>query len=532
MAPTRQQKDAGASATPTKTEPAADVAQPIYAPMRAPLWSAATNAWPRTGLAMRKEGNDAAGAPTETKKPDDKKEAGDIAFGSVGLPWLALRPLVLKLPSRWRTFAEKSRDDLNKDDEELLYNTTAALQNLIWAGIHTELSGYKPSWSKSLKTVENLSGVSDTYLHLISFAVQRDLEKYLSEDISNVYTENLGWLIIYGALLQGGLVGLNAAMDEDLDFTSLLKPATAKWTEAPSGFKRPFQLSNIPDERWSKYPFWSSPEGFESKLTGFGDPTKPYAFTLNLGLNIASMADLYPEDEKEKEKYKGLEAYPYFKLKHEWAQGDVQPEAKTTWLLGGFIGTNGFYTLLEGGRSTRPDDTRAESYVRQAFMGRNLGRLSLLQLSHEYSFRSDQDPDIRARLNAAAQIRLIDRRAWEATIGAGIGGLLPAGGQTGAFDASGALSLHHKYYQEKGEDEEPFKSGVTLGSMWRPQDPFRAESPRLFGITGKLSVLDMVILSVEHHRFAAESGVPADPALPTQDTRFMLMFGPGIFRWK
>ena len=210
--------------------------------------------------------------------------------------------------SRWRTFAEKSRDDLNKDDEELLYNTTAALQNLIWAGIHTELSGYKPSWSKSLKTVENLSGVSDTYLHLISFAVQRDLEKYLSEDISNVYTENLGWLIIYGALLQGGLVGLNAAMDEDLDFTSLLKPATAKWTEAPSGFKRPFQLSNIPDERWSKYPFWSSPEGFESKLTGFGDPTEPYAFTLNLGLNIASMADLYPEDEKEKEKYKGLKA--------------------------------------------------------------------------------------------------------------------------------------------------------------------------------------------------------------------------------
>ena len=150
-------------------------------------------------------------------------------------------------------------------------------------------------------------------------------------------------------------------------------------------------------------------------------------------------------------------------------------------------------------------------------MGRNLGRLSLLQLSTSTRSAPTKIPTSR-RLNAAAQIRLIDRRAWEATIGAGIGGLLPAGGQTGAFDASGALSLHHKYYQEKGEDEEPFKSGVTLGSMWRPQDPFRAESPRLFGITGKLSVLDMVILSVEHHRFAAESGVPpsgaADPGHP------------------
>jgi hypothetical protein len=326
---------------------------------------------------------------------------------------------------------------------------------------------------------------------------------------------------------------MDAALEQDLDFTSILSPATSKFTEAPVGFGRPFQLSNVPDPRWGSYGFGSSPTGFESKLTGFGDPTKPYAFNVKLGLNIASIADLYPEDEKEKAKYKGFELYPYFSLKHEWAQGDVAPTMKNRWLVGAFIGGDGIYTLIEGGQQTRPDDSVAETYVRNALTLRGFGVLSQLQLSQEYSFRPELS-DVRARLNAAAQIKLVDQKKWEWTVGAGIGGLLPGAGQSGAFDASGSTSFFHKYYQGKKEDEDPFKTGFTLGSMWRPEDPFGADSSRLFSIAGKLSILDTVILSMEHHRIQPGLGpLGAAPTadLPTNDTRFMLMLGPGIWQW-
>ena len=469
---------------------------------------------------------------TATKSSDQKKKetTSDISFGSVKVPWYVLRSLFLKLPSRWQPFAKKSKEKLTKDDREIMYNMVASLQNLVYAGIYTELSSYKPEWSTSLKTVENLSGVTNTYMNLISFALQKDLEKYLGEESSDLYKQHLGWLIIYGAILQGGLIGLNAAMESDLDLTTLLKPATAKWTAAPSGFGRPFQLKNIPDPRWGSYPFWKSPGGFESKVSGFKDAEKPYAFNLNLGLNIVSMADLYPKDEKEKEKYKGFELYPYFTLKHEWKKGDIQPEVKNTWLVGAFVGTNGFYTLLEGGKQQRPDDKVADAYLRQALMLRGLGRLSLLQLSHEYSDRPDH-PKVRARLNAATQIKLLDRKNWESTIGAGVGGLLPSGNLPGAFDLSGQFVLQHNYFRASKTDDEPFTSSLKLGSMWRNQDPFDAGSPRLFSLSGKLSILDTVIISVEHHRIRAGQQGPLAPNLPTQDIRLMLMFGPGIFRW-
>lgn len=473
--------------------------------------------------------------PLPATDPDAKDEdkASDISFGSAGLPWLMIKPLVLQLPSRWQSFANKAKEDLNKDDRELLYNTTTAIQHLIHARMIMDLSKYKPDWSKSLEITENLSGVSDTYMQFVSFALQRDLKKYLSDDISNVYTENLGWLLIYGALVQGGLVGLNAGLEKDLDFTSLITPATESWTAAPAGFGRPLQLKNIPDPRWSSYGFGSSPTGLEAKWSGFGDPAKPYSLNLKLGLNIASLADLYPEDEEEKKKYAGFELYPYFSLRHDWAKDDVQPTLKNRWLVGAFIGGEGIYTLVEGGQQTRPDDTVAETYLRSAMTLRGLGQLSLLQLSQEYSFRPENS-DVRARLNAAAQIKLVDRKAWETTVGAGIGGLLPGAGLPGTWDASGSLSLHHKYYRSQEEGAEPFKTGVSLGTMWRPEDPFNADSSRLFSLSGKLSILDMVILSMEHHRIQPGLGPPgAQPnaELPTNDTRFMLMFGPGIWRW-
>lgn len=529
--PSRTQKPAVSQDTAEPAGPQPALTSPK--PAKAPLWSqmvppvtAVTAAAP---VVMREE----KGEEQKTAESEKKKEDVDVSFGSAAVPWYLLRPLILKFPSRWQTFAEKGKDDLTKDDRELLSKFSGSLQNLLYAGIYTQMSSYKPSWSQSLKIAENLSGVSSTYMNLVSFAVMRDLEKYLSDDVGDDIKQNLGWLIMYGALIQGGLVGMDAALEQDLDFTSIISPAVSKFTDAPAGFGRPFQLPNVPDPRWGSYGFGSSPTGFESSLTGFGDPTKPYAFNLKLGVNIASIADLYPEDEKEKSKYKGFELYPYFNIKHEWAQGDVAPETKDRWLVGAFVGGAGVYTLLEGGQQTRPDDSVAETYVRNALTFRGFDRLSLLQLSQEYSLRPEQS-EFRARLNAAAQVKLVDRKEWEWIVGAGIGGLLPGEGKPGALDASGSTSFYHKYYQGKKADETPFKTGVTFGSMWRPEDPFNADSSRLFSLSGKLSILDTVIISFEHHQIQpgpGPLGAASDASLPTKDNRLMFMLGPGMWQW-
>jgi hypothetical protein len=82
---------------------------------------------------------------------------------------------------------------------------------------------------------------------------------------------------------------------------------------------------------------------------------------------------------------------------------------------------------------------------------------------------------------------------------------------------------------------EPFRTGLTLGTSYRPVDPFNARSSRLFSLSGKLSILDPVILSVEHHHIqpgTSSFGGRPDPTLPSRDTRFMLFLGPGIWRWK
>jgi hypothetical protein len=77
-----------------------------------------------------------------------------------------------------------------------------------------------------------------------------------------------------------------------------------------------------------------------------------------------------------------------------------------------------------------------------------MGRRSQLQLSQEYSFR----PEKRARLNAAAEIRLVNRETWESTVVAGIGGLLPDAGASGALDVGGSLSLYQVLPQTRGGD--------------------------------------------------------------------------------
>lgn len=140
-------------------------------------------------------------------------------------------PLLFKLPRRWQAAIQKSRAtgecllfDISLG-RKLVFNQVMAFQNLFYAGVFTGLSAYKPDFSKGLDIAEGLSGVEDTYINLISLGLRLDLKKYLENDLPDIVQANLGWAIIYGLLLQGGLTGLNAAMEEDLNFTSLLKPA-------------------------------------------------------------------------------------------------------------------------------------------------------------------------------------------------------------------------------------------------------------------------------------------------------------------
>ncbi len=53
---------------------------------------------------------------------------------------------------------------------------------------------------------------------------------------------------ITGALLQGGMVGLNALMGSELDFASLLGPASAKFTEQPLRLQAPVYAEQYPGQ--------------------------------------------------------------------------------------------------------------------------------------------------------------------------------------------------------------------------------------------------------------------------------------------
>jgi hypothetical protein len=483
---------------------------------------------------------DAAGAKTGDAKTGDA-QAGDkaadkpepkLAFGSPTWPVLVLDPILFKLPGRWRQAVDhwKPSDDYVLFEpmlgRKLAYAQFQSLLNLAYAGVDTQMSPYKPDFGKALSQAEALSGVSDTYLNLASLALRMDLKKYLEKDLPDIAIENMGWVVIYGLLLQGGLTGLNAALDTDLDFVTLLKPALKKWTDAPAGLGRPYTLGNSYDPRWSS-PFLTTPGGLEAKWAGFGDAAaaKPYTLSLGASANIASALDLYPKDATEKEKYKGFELFPYFSLSHAWAkEGQPDPTLRTRWLAGVFVGGEGVYTLIEGGQQIGQDGKVAETYAREGLFLRALGPLTLLQLTSEQSMRPETT-GLRTRLNAASTIRLLDNETWKLTVGAAVGGVLPKGDQPGALDAGGQVSFYHQYKPALGGD--PMRTGVDLSTTYRPQDLFAPESARLFSVKSSFSLLDYVRLGVEYHQIA---GSNLDTSLPGSDTRFMLYLGPSIFR--
>jgi len=479
---------------------------------------------PATGPVIQKE--DAAKAPaaptkTETTEKkdgakDEKKEEAKIAFGSWSVFEKIWNDIFPKLPNRWKQAGERAKKegfDRALDPafgKELISKEIMSLWNLVYAAYYSSTSPYGKAvdFFKGVEMAEQLSGVTGTYLNLVSLGLQMDMEKYLSEKLPDYVKQNLGIFLISGAAAQAGWAGVMALWGKDVDFFSLVGPATASFTEAPIGLKRPFLLNNLPDERW-QYPFWKTPEKLALNYTGLNSEAKANTWDLTLGLNFAAIMDRYPKDEKEKKRYSGMELYPYLSYtNNQPVEGKPAPDEQQKFLAGIFGGNDHLYGLLEWGASLNDNDIK-EAYGRGGLVAKNFGPLSFSQLTGELNNRPGNIADWRGRINAAAAFELLDNDKWKLQLGGALGGLLPSGKEPGAVDFSTNLLLNYKH------------RGLTTGldttfSMGR-QDPFDARSPMKYGVLAKLLFFDTLYVSMEYFKINEQRD-----ALPDRDMRFFV----------
>lgn len=498
---------------PTHTTPPVDKAQtsrPFFGPESIP-----------DPFFKPPEGETATEPAKKTEEP--AKTETEIGFGSFEVFCKIFDDLIMKWPARWKDSYLRAKEDGSsvlfdrKFGQDLISKEIMALWNLYYGFQLKSVSPYgkKVDLSKAFDMAQQLSGTSDMYISLASIALHMDMKKYLSDKIPAYAKENLGIFLISGALLQSGFVGLNALMGSDLDFSSLIGPATSTWTEPPTGLKRPFVLNNIPDDRW-RSPFSETPDKFELKYSGLNADADDKRWSLGLGFNIAAAQDLYPKDEKEKLKYKGFELFPYFNFTHkEQAEGKPAPSEDNKFMAGFFVGNKGYYGLLEGGARLE-GKTTLEAYGRGGFVMKNIGPLSLMQLTGEVDYRPGNDAEIRGRINAATSFELLDGKEWQLKLGAAAGGLIPSGGQPGAFDFRTNAALNYKLALPQYGYEKPLNIGFNAGFDMSKQDPFDANSPSRYGVLGQLTFLDVVKFGLEYYKIDA----PND-TLPGSDLRGM-----------
>ena len=478
---------------------------------------------------IQKDDEEEGAASTPSPEASEEEEAG-IGMGSPLWPWQVIRPLLWEAPGRWaRARGEENRGHLIDPTlrTEDRFNQLAAIQNLLYAGILAGDSPYPDmGFSEGMEMAEELSGVSDSYIHLGSLLLRRNLDEYLSEDFPDIAQRNLGWLLLYGIPLQAGLVGLNYATESELDFTSLIGLGAAPFTERPFGLERLHLLDNIPDERWRSYPFLRSPEGLELKWDHLFDE-QPDSLSAQFGFNIPQTLDRdnYPSEEEEREQYHGLELFPYGY--YNWqrqSEDDTAPRDAHRWMAGMFGGYGGVYGLLEGGQRRAPAGGSNEDFMRAALHLRRFGPMRSTQVEAEFSNRPEFG-SWRPRFSAATDFNILDSNRWNLTAGARLGGLTPSADQGGALEGGGALGFHH-LTQVGDENDEPLRTGVSAEYMNRLQDPFDETSPRLNSLNLGLSFWDVLRFSAGYHNI---QGATPDSGMPDSDFRFMLMMGPGMF---
>lgn len=478
--------------------------------------------------------------PKETPKAEEKPEAkkGFIDTDSMKK---AFDDIILKLPARYREAYENYKKthetfvfDLS-ESRKLASDQIMAMWNLSWALVYKASSPYKDlGFGDSVKIAESLSGASDTYVNLASIILHKNLKKYISDEVPDLVIKNLGFILLAGLAIQAGVAGIQYAANNEIDFFSLINPVTSSFTEMPAGLSRPFTLDNIPDPRW-KYPFLNPAPGPDLNWSANNPDAKAPAFNFNLGLNFASALSLYPKNEEEKKKYKGLELYPFFNYSHNYTKpGEKEPEKTDKYFAGIFVGDKGVYTLLEGGVITGPLGTM-EIYGKGGLTFKNMGALKLGQIDAELDSREKPDA-FRARINAAADIEIVDNKEWQFTLGAMAGLLLPSANEPGNVDYGAGLKFFHKTYS--ADEKDTYKTGVDLSFTNRAQDPFNAASPQLFSLQTKLVFDDVLKIGLQYDKASAQgpsnmfTPLPQGTNLPGSNFTFFTAvdFAPLLFR--
>lgn len=454
-------------------------------------------------------------AKTEDKKPEEKKpEDASIGFIDTESLKKAVVEIFGKLPDRYkeayRTY-EKTHQIFNFDLSEsrkLASKEIMALWNLSNALVYKSYTGYKDvGFGDSIKIAESLSGVSDTYISLASLLLQKDLDKYITDEVPALVKKNLGIILLAGLLIQGGVTAVQYATSSEANFTSLVNPVLTGFTTPPIGVTNPLQLGNIADPRW-KSPFLQPSPGLDVNFTGnTKDPKVSPTLDVNLGLNIASFTSLYPKSEDEKKKYNGFELYPFFNFTRSYAQQTATgKEQQDKYFAGIFVGGKGIYTLLEGGVITGPLGT-IETYGRAGLVLKNLGKLQFFSLDTEV----DNRDATRERINSAAQIQFVDNEKWQFVLGGTIGGLVPGAGGAGSFDYGASTSLYHKDYS--ADKKEVYKTGGEFGFTSRLQDPFNEASPQLFTLKAGLVFKSVLRLGIQYDQVSGSGPVNTFPSL-------------------
>lgn len=457
-------------------------------------------------------------AKPEEKKPEEKKpEDASVGFIDTESLKKAVIEIFGKLPARYQEAYrayEKTHQIFNYDLSEsrrLASKEIMALWNLSNALVYKSYTGYKDvGFGDSIKIAESLSGVSDTYISLASLLLQKDLDKYITDEVPALVKKNLGIILLTGLLIQGGITAVQYATSSEANFTSLVNPVLTGFTAPPIGLSNPLQLGNIADPRW-KSPFLQPSPGLDVNFTGdTKDPKVSPTLDVNLGLNIASIASLYPKSEEDKKKYKGFELYPFFNFTRSYAQQtEAGKEQQDKYFAGIFVGGQGIYTLLEGGVIKGPLGV-IETYGKGGLVLKNLGNLQFFSLDAEIDNR-EATGATRARINSATQIQFVDNEKWQFVLGGTIGGLVPGAGATGSFDYGASTSLYHKDYSADKKDV--YKTGGEFGFTSRLQDPFNEASPQLFTLKAGLVFKSVLRLGIQYDQISGSGPVNTFPSL-------------------
>lgn len=378
-----------------------------------------------------------------------------------------------------------------------------SLNNYYWAWLMQQqlaLQGHDIDYEKGLKIAETLSGVGDTHFNAASFGLGFDTKKFIEDRMGHVADEHLGPLLLYGLPL--GLIPTITALktESNVDFLPLIPGALGKFTNKPSGYDLGYSPTSL-SGKFNTAPWFAGKPG-ELKLSWEDRyaADKPQSLSLHLPFNLASALGYYPEDDKKKGDYQGLEAFSYLALQHKWANerntpGIPSPDAGTTFMTGGMWGDKGLYGGFDLGQAWDADNRLTQLYLRQLFMMKHFGILDQLQVSSEQLHQPGEGTSW--RLDAAAYLDLLKANDdWTLAAGGRFGVLMPGMGADAEYSGSGSLKLGYNPY---GKDK-PGATTLDVSGQYGPVNPLVHGGPKGWGIGGGLTIFDVWKIGYQYNQ--------------------------------